>query len=409
MKENGKDMQELRPVDKQGSDGEQEINLLDLVQVVAKRKRLITRFCLAAAILSVGVSLLLPNVYTAKAAVLPPQKESGGGLASLLSGGGAGALTGLASGLGLGGGSDLYLGILKSRSVADAVIKRFNLAKVFETKSPEETRKALEHVVSVQGGKDGIITIVADNKDPKMAAALANAFVEELGRRSVELNLTKAGTERVFLEKRLSVVKDDLKRAEDDLRSFSVANKAVKVDAQAAASIEGIARLKAEIVSKEAQLASLRSYETDESPEVKSVQAAIGRLRNQLGSLAGSAKGSEGIPNVGNIPNLGLEYARRMREVKTQEAIYEQLTKQYEVAKLSEAKDSSSIQVLDEAVVPTKKSKPVRSLIVVLSTVTSFFIAVFWAFVLEFVERMSAADRARLESIKNMLSWRSAL
>lgn len=380
---------------------EEEINLLELLQVVVKRKRLITRVCGSVAILSVAVSLFLPNIYSATAKILPPQKESGGGLAAML--GQAGGLAGLAAGIGIGGSSDLYLGILKSRSVADAVIKRLDLAKVFETKTPDETRKALEGAVKVQAGKDGIIAITADNKDPKLAAALANVFVEELGRKSVQLNLTKAGTERAFLEKRLEVVKDDLKRAEEELRSFEVKNKAVKVDSQAAASIEGIARLKAEIVAKEVQLASLRSYETDESPEVKVIQAAIGKLRSQLNGLVGGGGSGDGIPTMGSVPNLGLEYARRMREVKTQEAIFEQLTKQFEVAKLTEAKDSSSIQVLDDAVVPVKKSKPKRSLIVILATVTAFFVSVFLAFILEYLEKMSAEDRTRLDEIRVML------
>jgi uncharacterized protein involved in exopolysaccharide biosynthesis len=386
---------------------EEEINLLELLQVVVRRKRMIAKVCGGAAVLSIVISLFLPNIYSATARVLPPQKETGGGLAALL--GQAGGLAGLAAGMGLGGSGDLYLGILKSRSVADAVIKRYDLAKEFKTRTPDDTRKALEGIVKMQAAKDGIITVTVDDKDPQRAAALANAFVEELGRKSVQLNLTKAGTERAFLEKRLEMVKDDLKRAENDLRSFEEKNKTIKIDSQAAASIQGIARLKAEIISREVQLASLRSYQTDESPEVKLLQAAVGKLRTQLGRLAGSGSGGEGIPNIGNVPNLGIEYARKMREVKIQEAIFEQLTKQYEVAKLTEAKDSSSIQVLDDAVVPMRKSKPKRALIVILSTVTAFFIAVFAAFIQEYFGKMPDEDRARWEEIRAMmLQWRTS-
>ncbi|HYS44305.1 MAG TPA: GNVR domain-containing protein, partial [Geobacteraceae bacterium] len=231
-------------------------------------------------------------------------------------------------------------------------------------------------------------------------------FVEELGRKSVQLNLTKAGTERVFLEKRLDIVKEDLTKAEESLRSFEVKNKAIKVDSQAAASIQGIARLKAEIISREVQLASLKSYQTDESQDVKALQTAIDKLRSQLGGLIGSGGSGDGIPNIGNAPNLGIEYLRRMRELKTQEAIFEQLTKQYEVAKLTEAKDSSSLQVLDEAVVPIKKSKPMRSLIVVLATVTAFFIGVFLVFIQEYFAKMPEEDRLRWEEIRGMLCAR---
>ena len=384
---------------------EQEINLVELLHVVVKRKRLIMKLCGVAALISVVGSLMLPNIYVATAKVLPPQKDSGGGLTAMLGqAGGLGNLAGLASGMGFGGSSDLYLGILKSRSVADAVIKRLDLQKVLKQKTQEETRKALEGAVKMEGGKkDGIISIAAESKDPKMAALLANTFVEELGKKSVQLNLTKAGTERVFLEKRLDIVREDLKRAEESLRSFEEKNKAIKVDSQAAASIQGIARLKAEIISREVQLASLRSYQTDESQEVKVMQTAIGKLRSQLGGLIGNGSSGDGIPNIGSAPNLGIEYLRRMRELKTQEAIFEQLTKQYELAKLNEAKDSSSLQVLDEAVVPTKKSKPMRSLIVVLATVTAFFIGVFMSFVLEYVAKMPEEDRIRWDEIREML------
>ncbi len=383
---------------------EEEINLLELLQVIVRRKRFIASLCSAVAVVAVIYSLTLPNIYSASAKILPPQKESGGGLSALL--GQAGALAGLAGGsFGLGGGADLYIGILKSRSVADAIIKKLDLARELKTKTPDETRNALQGMVKVQAGKDGIITITADNKDPRRAAQLANAFVEELGRRSVELNLSRAGTERVFLEKRLDVVKGDLKRAEDDLKAFQERNKAFKVDAQATATIEGVAKLKAEIVAREVQLASLKSYQTEENPEVRAVEAALAKLRGQMGAMTGDGRSGDGILSAGSVPSLGLQYVRLMREVKTQEAIFEQLTKQYEVAKLSEAKDSSSLQVLDEAVVPQKKSKPKRALIVILATVTAFFVSIFTVFLQEYFAKMGEEDRARWNEIKRHLAF----
>jgi len=390
-------------MDKQNMDDlvdEQEINLLELLQVIVKRKMFIIKMCSVAVLVSVTYSLILPNIYSATAKVLPPQKESVG-LSALL--GQVGGLAGLAAGGlggGLGGGSDLYVGMLKSRSVADAVIQRLDLAKVYKTKSPEETRKKLEGTVKILAGKDGIISITAEDKEPKRAALLANAFVEELGRTTIRLNLSKAGTERLFLEKRLDLVKKDLKNAEDGLKAFAQQNKVVQVDSQAKASIEGIARLKAELASREVQLSVLRSYQTDESSEVKALQSGIKRLQGELGKRAGSGGGGEGIPSIGNVPGLGLEYVRKMRELKTQEAIFEQLTKQYELAKLNEAKDSSSLQVLDEAVAPSKKSKPKRFLIVILATVTAFFVSIFLVFLQEYLAKMSDEDRKIIENIK---------
>ncbi|CAG0958464.1 partial Tyrosine-protein kinase ptk, partial [Geobacteraceae bacterium] len=177
-----------------------------------------------------------------------------------------------------------------------------------------------------------------------------------------------------------------------------------KVDAQATATIEGAAKLKAEIVSKEVQLASLRSFQTNENPEVKAVEAALAKLRGQLGALTGGGRSNDLMLSAGSMPGLGLEYVRLMREVKTQEAIFEQLTKQYEMAKLGEAKDSSSIQVLDEAVVPQQKSKPKRSLIVILLTVTAFFLGIFIAFFQEYIQKMSDEDRNRWNEIRESLS-----
>ena len=378
---------------------EQEINLLELLHVLVKRKMFIVKVCCFAAVLSVAYSLTLPNIYSATAKLLPPQKEGGGGLSSLL--GQAGSLAGLAGGLG--GGSDLYVGILKSRSIADAVIRRLDLMTVYGAQDLEAARRGLDGAVNVQAGKDGIISITAEDEDARRSAELANAFVQELARTTVRLNLSKAGTERAFLEQRLEIVKKDLQAAEEDLKSFSQRNKIVQVDSQARASIEGVARLKAELASKEVQLAVLRSQQTDQSAEVKAVQSGIQRLKGEIGALAGSHSGGEGIPAMGNVPGVGLEYSRKVRELKTQEAIFQQLTQQYEMAKLTEAKDSSSFQVLDDAVVPIYKSKPRRSLIVLASLAAAFIGSVFIIFVQEYFARTSDEDRQTIGEIKKHL------
>ena len=383
---------------------ENEISLLELLHILVQRKMLIIKITLGATVLAALISLFMPNIYTATAKVLIPQRETGGGLSSLL--GSASPTVGNLAGLsGLSTGGELYIGILKSRSVSDAVIKQLNLATVYDTKKPEDTRRALEGNVKFQlGAKDGIITISADDKEPKQAARLANALVEQLGRASVRLNLSKASTERAFLEKRLDIIKADLKRAEDVLKSFAQANKTIHVDSQAKASIEGIARLKAELASKEVQLATLRSYQTDENAEVKAVKSAIARLQGEISSIGGISGSGQGVPSVGSAPSLGLQYTRLMRDVKTHEAVYEQLTRQYEIAKLSEAKDSSTIQILDEAVVPTKKSKPKRALILMLATITAFFCAVMIAFVSEYLSKLLPDDRSLLDQIRHDLT-----
>jgi len=384
---------------------EGEINLLELLMVLVKRKRLIIALTLAAAVVSVGISLNLPNIYTATARILPPQKE-GGNLSSAL-----GQLGGLAAAAGLGGGfggsAELYVTLLKSRTVADSVIKQLDLMKEFNAKTADDARREFAGTVKVQSAaKDGVITITADHKKPEMAAKLVTVVVEELGRRTVQLNLDKVSNEHSFLEKRLDVAKRDLKKSEDELKIFAQKNKAIKMDDQAKASIEAVAKLQAELASREVQLAAMRSSLTDDSPEIISSLASIDLLKRELVKLGGSGSGvGEGIPSVGNIPNLTLELTRRMREVKIQEAILEQLTKQNELEKINEHRDTSSLQIVDEAVVPDRKSKPKRSMIVVMSTFSVFIVSIFAAFLLEYIEKLSERDRQILTNMKRQLSF----
>ncbi|HEY5973679.1 MAG TPA: GNVR domain-containing protein [Geobacteraceae bacterium] len=380
-----------------------EVSLVDLCRIIVVRWRLVVGMTAGAALLALVASLLLPNIYSATAKVLPPQKETGGGLAAIL--GSGNPLAALGGGL-LGGSADLYVGILKSRSVADAVIARHDLIVTLKTKTIDQTRLALEKMVKVQAGKDGIISITAESKNPQLSALLANSMVEELGRRSVQLNLSKAGTERVFLEKRLDLVKADLKRAEEALKTFAEKNRAFKVDAQTTISIESVARLRAEIVSKEVQLESQRSFQTEENQEIKSLQAALARLRGQLAQMSGGGRSADSVLPVGSVAGLGLEYARLMRELKTQEAIFELLTKQYEVTKLTEAKDSSSLQVLDDAVVPLKKSKPKRSLLVILAAVSGFMVGIVLAFISEYLTNLSDDEKTEWRKIGASLPLR---
>ena len=376
------------------------INLLNLLEVIARRKKLVIALCGASLVLSTAYSLTLPNIYSATARVLPPPKEVSGGLSAMLSQ--MGGLGGLAVG-GLGGGTDLYVGVLKSRTVADAVIQRLDLTKVYHVQTVASARGIVGEALKVHVGKEGIISITLEDKDPKHAALIANEFVSELGRTFIRLNFSKIGTERLFLEKRLDLVKIDLRKAEEELKAFSKQHKIVQVESQTKATIENIAKVKSELASTEVKLAALRTEQTDESPAVKSLAAQLRMQKSKLTQLAGDKGDGEGIPLLTNLPGEGLEYARKLRELKIQEATFEQLTKQYELAKLSEAKDSSSLQVLDDAIVPTGKSKPKRGVIVFVSTVLAFFGSILLALVMEYFNGMSEEDKAIVARIKKHL------
>lgn len=378
----------------------QSVNLLNLLEVIARRKKLILALCGASLVLSTGYSFTLPDIYSATARVLPPQKEMTGGFSAMLSQ--MGGFAGLAAG-GLGGGSDLYVGVLKSRTVADAVVQRLDLPKLYKVETAASARGIVGEALKLQVGKEGIISVTVEDKNPKQAALIANEFVSELGRTLIRLNFSKVGTERVFLEKRLDLVKKDLIKAEEELKGYAQQHKIVEVESQTKASIENIARLKTELASTEVRLASLRTAQTEQSPEVKRLATQVKTQKSKLAQLAGSGGDGEGIPLLSNVPAQGLEYARKLRELKIQEATFEQLTKQYELAKLSEAKDSSSLQVLDDAIAPTSKSRPKRLLLVLTATVLAFFCSIMVALVLEFLEGMTEDEKVLFARIKKQL------
>ncbi|MCM0081362.1 Wzz/FepE/Etk N-terminal domain-containing protein [Geomonas sp. Red32] len=378
---------------------EQETSIWEILHLLAKRKIFILSVCFITAVAAIGYTLTLPNVYTASTRVLPPQKEAGGGLSALL--GQAGGLAGLAGGLT--GGTDLFIGILKSRSVGDAVIQKLSLQKVYGLPTIELTRAQLDLSVKAAAGTDGIIVISADAADPKLAATIANAMAEELGRTTVRLNLTKVSNERIFLEKRLDVVRGELKQAEEEMKSFAEKNKMVQFESQTKASFESISILRNQLTTKEMQLSTLRASLTDESPEVRSLKAGIAQLRSRLAQMQGGGGGADAIPAFGKVPELGVEYARRMRDLKTREAVFEQLSKQYEVAKLNEAKDASAFQIIDPAIPPAVKTGPKRGRSVILATIVAFFASVVIVLVRDRFEKMPEESRKSLLEVKQQL------
>jgi len=374
------------------------INLLDYVEIIAKRWRMIVKVTFSAFVISIAISMMLPKIYSSTALILPPQQDSGMmGMMSALSGGMASLAGDL---LGKGTTADLYVGILKSRAVKDTIIDRFKLIEVYEQKYLVDTYKVLDQKAAISAGKkDGIISITIEDKDPKLAADLANAFAEELGKLTVKLNITGAGKNRGYLEDRLAKAKIDLTKSEEAMKGFQLANKAFDVPEQAKASIQGVAQLKAQLAVQEVQLAGMRSRFTDTTQEVIDAKASIAKIKAEMAQLEGGGRGSS-IPSVGSVPALGQEYVRLLREFKIQEAIFELLTKQYEMARMSEAKDVDGMQIIQKATVPDKKTKPKRSLIVLAATFAAGFSAILYAFIHEASVRMPEADRERWNVIK---------
>jgi len=389
----------------QARDDEDEISLLDLALVLATYKKRIIACTVGAAALSVGASLMIPNVYTGTTKVLPPQQGQSGAAALLSSLGGlAGAAGGMA---GLKNPNDLYVGMLKSRTVADAMIARFDLQTRFETEKLGDARKTLAALTDITAGKDGLITVEFEDEDPKLAADVANAYIEELYKLTQTLAVTEASQRRLFFEQQLKQAKEKLAVAEVSLKELQEKTGLMMLSEQSKASIESVARLRGQIAAKEVQIQAMRAFATSNNPDLKFAEAELASLRTQLGKMSHSEPGDILMP-PSKIPGEGLEYVRRMRDVKYSEVVFEVLAKQYELARIEEGKNASLIQVLDRAVPPDRKSKPKRAIIVMLSTLAALFISVISAFVSDASgrARRNPDTARRLDELKSLIRGR---
>ncbi len=368
---------------------EDEINLLDYWRVLVKHKKLIGTIVGAAAVISVIASLLLPKIYSSTAKIFTTQQENylGAGIRAQLPGG----VSGLASGM-LSGGTpaDIWVAVLESQTLKGAIVEKFDLRKRYELETLEAARKALGGQVSVNKSREGIVSITVEDSIPENAADLANAFVEELDRMNRELITSSSMRMRLFVEERLVETGEKLIETEDNLKNFQEKNKAIKMDDQSKVVINTLGNIKGQIMAKEVELQTLLSFATVNNPKVGILKTEIRALKKGLKELEGTISDTTNyifIPTA-KIPDLGLRYARLLRELKIQETLFELLTQQYEMARIQEAKDSPTVQVLDRALVPEQRSKPRRKRIVMLSVIVSGFLSVFLAFFLEYIARL---------------------
>jgi len=393
----------------ENASADDEVSLLDLLIVLAKHKRLVLGLPLVVAIAAAIVSLLLPNIYTGTTRILPPQQSASAATALLNQlGGAAGVLAGATGGaLGIRNSNDLYVGMLKSRTVADDLISRFDLGKTYDEARLSDIRKRLEKETTITSGKDGIIVIEVDDKDPKRAAEIANAYVDGLTKLTRVLAVTEASQRRLFFERQLVQAKDNLTAAEIAARQGLQKGGLAQVDAQGRSMIEVTARLRAQVSSKEVQLGAMRTFAAEGNPELQRTQQELEALRRELARIEGSSPVNPG-GRADASGNAGLNNLSRLRDVKYYEFLYELLAKQYELAKIDEAKDASVVQVMDKAMEPDRKSKPKRTLIVLLSIVVAGLIAILWAFVREAGEKAKRdPERARrLGELKALLRFR---
>ncbi len=356
-------------------------------------RTLLYRCAAVGLVVSTLVAFLIPPRYTSTARLMPPEQGAGAGMAAMLAsvvgkdGSDMGSMA--TDFLGLKTSGDLFLGVLKSRTVEDAVIAKLDLRKVYWDRRWQDARKDLEERTDLSADrKSGIITIMVEDRNPQRAAAVAQEYVSQLTQIVTLLGNSSAHKERLFLEDRLSQVNQDLEQSEQQFSKFASSNTAIDIKEQGKSMLDAVGKTEGELIAAQTELQGLRQLYTDDNVRIRTSQARIDELRRELQKLGGRANpaaGSDSSPNqvddypsIRQLPGLGVPYADLYRRVKVEEAIFETLTKQYELAKIQEAKEAMNVKVLDEPEIPEKKSFPPRLIFMVVGTLMAVAMGSCW-------------------------------
>lgn len=384
----------------------QSVDLMDVVLVLAAGRRLIGFATLAAIAVGVILCLLLRANFTATALILPPKDQQSSASALL---GQLGSLGMLGGGGALKTPADMYVGILESRTIADTLIEQFHLRDVYKKKNLQDTRVALRSHTEIEAGKDSLIHISVTDHDPNRASDLANGYIEQLYGMNSSLAITEAAQRKVFFDQQLDIEKKALAAAEEDLRTTEQRTGLIQLSGQAQIVIQSIAQLRAEIASREVELQAMKTFATEENPDVTRVMQELSTMRQQLAKLENDQKtrsqpGDISLP-AGRVAEDSLEYARKLRDVKYHDALFDLLSRQYEAARIDEAKSAPIIQVVDKAVPPDKRSGPKRLLLVLGCAFVGFILAAAWVLFIRGLQGMEQHPEysARVQLLKELL------
>ena len=373
-----------------------EISLLDLLQTIVDNLRLLVLGPLAVGIAALGISFLVPPTYTAKTQFLPPQQQQSAAAGLLQSLGNLGGLAGAAAGLK--NPADQYVAYMKSNAVEDALIERFKLLERYDEEYKQDARKVLEKNARIASGKDGLISVEFDDKDPKFAAEVANAYVEELRTVLGRLAVTEAQQRRLFFEKQLFKAKENLTASEQALKATGISDSVLK--SNPATAVAGIAALKAQITAQEVKVGAMRGYLAETAPDFRQAMTELANLRAQLAK--------QDKADDGNGAGQG-DYISRYRDFKYHETLFELFAKQYELARVDEAREGAVIQVLDVAQPPEKKAKPKKALVAIIATLAAGFVLLLFVLVRQSL-RHGAKDQETAGKLAQLnASWRKAL
>ena len=394
-----------------GRPTEQEASLLSLFVIVVDGRRRIAKIVLCTTLAAIIISLLLPFRYTATTSLLPPQQSSSSGAALMAQLGSLGTAASLAGGgLGLKNPGDLEVALLKSRTVEDAMVDRFHLLQLYRFKRRSDARKKLEKAVDLKNdAKSGLIDVSVTDSDARRAAEMANGYVEEFKKFSATLAVTEASQRRLFFEEQLKQAKDNLAASEEDLKRTEQKTGVIQLDAQSRATIQLVADLRAQIASKQAEITAIRSFATGENPQLQIEEQQLAGLQAQEQKMGAASEGAENalIPK-GDIPESQIEYVRKIRDVKYYETIFDLMARQYEVAKVDEARQGAEVQVVDKAIVPDHRSFPQRTLLVIGALVLGLILGVGWVLAKEALNQISSdpAEREQLDLLRESLPFR---
>ncbi len=382
-----------------GMQDDDEISLLDLLKTIVDNLRLLVLGPMAIGITALGISFLIPPTYTAKTQFLPPQQQQSAAASMLASLGSLGGLAGAVGGIK--NPADQFLAYMKSATLQDSLIDRFKLQERYEAKTKTEARLALTGNVRLASGKDGLISVEVDDQDSKFAADLANAHVEELSKLLGKLATTEAQQRRLFFEKQLSQAKDKLIQSEIALKETGISGSVLK--SNPASALAAVAGLQAAVTAQEVKLGSMRGYLAETAPDF---QQAINELANLKLQLALQEKDSP--KRLAKSPSEG-NYIAKYREFKYHEILFELFARQYEIARVDEAREGAVIQVLDFASPPELKSKPKRALFVIISTIASGFLILLFLIVRQTLINAGGDPESARKYTQIKFAWRRAM
>jgi uncharacterized protein involved in exopolysaccharide biosynthesis len=392
---------------------DREVTILDILTQLANRKVMIARVVAIALVVGLVISFALPTRYTATTRIMPPQQtqSSAALFMSQLAAPSSNTLAAIASGgLGLKNPNDLYVGLLNSRPIQDAVIQRFDLMKLYRSRDMTAARKKLANRSNISSEKNGLLAISVTDPDKSRAASMANAYAGELRNLTKRLALTEASQRRLFYDDQLSQAREALVNAQQHFQAIQMQKGLIQLDSQARVVIESLAAVRAQVSAKQVQVEALRSYSTERNPDLAIAERELAALSEEAARLEQSNK-SPLASNLGlqDVPGAGLEYLRADHELRYQQALYDMLLKQYDAARLDEAKDAVVIQVVEPAIPPDRRSSPQRLLILLGSLIFGIFLGCTMALLDRWIEVMrSDPDSAlMLQNLRAAISIRS--